>query len=455
MSGGGPLASRLVVGLAGPGLDPAERAWLERRQPAGVILFGRNVIDHKQLSHLCAVLRELVPGLEIVADQEGGPVSVLAAAVGRPPAAATLGLLDDPDLTRRVHADLGRRLAACGIDRVLSPVADVLTCRRNPVIGVRAFGSDEDLAARHVAAAVAGLMEGGVAACLKHWPGHGGTAADSHAGDAPLETGQPSGPFAAGLAAGADAVMVAHVMPPGGGLPASLDPAQAQAARALDPGRSLCLYADDITMGALRGPLAARGAVIEGEGMVEPAALTEAWCEAILAGGCDRLLVRGIPWGLGGEGAAGPAPAAAVPAVAAPPDAASWTEARRRLAAFLPAGFAAADRTLCWVDRTAGDRWGPLGRGEGGAQLPAWLAGGFARIAGAEEAGGCDRLLVTSHRPWGRDEDGGWIAGLAAVGQAFIVGHPSLDEDMRGLLPAGWSVAWTPEWPASGAAQKI
>ena len=286
MSGAGDdLARSLVVGLAGPGLHRAERAWLARRQPAGVILFARNVVDAEQLRALCLELRSLVPGLEIVADHEGGPVAVLAAAVGRPPSAATLGLLDDPDLTRRVHTETAVRLAACGLDRVLAPVADVLSEPRNPVIGVRAFGPEAALVARHVAAAVAGLRAGGLAVCLKHWPGHGGTAADSHLGAAVGAGTQAVAPFLAGLEAGADALMVAHVQPAGdGGLPASLDPAVAAAARALVPGQVLRLYADDITMGALRGPLAARGvAVPPGQGLIEPGDLSAAWCAALRA----------------------------------------------------------------------------------------------------------------------------------------------------------------------------
>ncbi len=266
MSGpAGDLARRLVVGLSGPRLHPAERAWLARRQPAGVILFSRNVIDEILLRDLCLELHELVPGLEIVADHEGGPISVLAAAAGRPPAAATLGLLDDPDLTRRVHAETAGRLAECGLDRVLAPVADVLSEPRNPVIGVRAFGREAALVARHVAAAVTGLRDGGLRVCLKHWPGHGGTAADSHLGAAVAAHPGSTLPFLAGVDAGADALMVAHVQrTSAGGLPASLDPAVAAAARALGGGRTLRLYADDITMGALRAPLAARGVGVPG-----------------------------------------------------------------------------------------------------------------------------------------------------------------------------------------------
>ena len=85
----------------------------------------------------------LVTDLEIVADHEGGPVSQLSFAVGRPPAAWALGVLDDPDLTRRVFVETGRRCRQLGIDRLLAPCADVLTEVHNPVIGSRAFGNTD------------------------------------------------------------------------------------------------------------------------------------------------------------------------------------------------------------------------------------------------------------------------------------------------------------------------
>ncbi len=454
MTGGAAWTSRLVVGLAGPRLDPREREWLARHRPAGVILFARNVIDTKQLTVLCAGLHRVVPGLEIVADHEGGPVSVLAAAVGRPPAAATLGLLDDPELTWRVHRDTARRLAACGLDRVLAPVADVLTEPRNPVIGVRSFGCDPEAVARHVAAAVAGLRQGGVDVCLKHWPGHGGTGTDSHLGAAILTGPQPDAPFRAGLEAGADAVMVAHVLAPGGaGLPASLDPAQAAAARDLDVVREPLLYADDITMGALRAPLAAAGVPpVPGDGLIDPADLSAAWCRAVLAGGCDRLLVRGIPWGAFPDLEPGPAlEAVAVPGFE-PPAAPSWEEAARRLAA-VGGGLPAGEGPLLVIDRTGEDRWGPIGGG--GTGPGPWTAAVGTAVVGERDAGGVTRVVACAHRPLDRQREAAWAALTAPVGAALGVGHPALAADLAALLPAAWGVSWLPEWPAAEPLQKI
>src|SRR5918996_1331763 len=90
------------------------------------------------------------------------------------------GDTDDADLTREVAASLASRLRACGIDINFAPVADVDVDPRNPIVGVRAFGSDPHKVARHAAAFVTGQQSHGVIATVKHFPGHGGTADDSH-----------------------------------------------------------------------------------------------------------------------------------------------------------------------------------------------------------------------------------------------------------------------------------
>jgi hypothetical protein len=466
------LAARLVVGLAGPEPTAAEWAWLAHHRPAGVILFARNVTGPEQLAALCAGLRAAVPGLEVMADHEGGPVAQLAAAAGRPPAAWALGALDDPELTRAVCRQTGERLRALGLTRVLGPVADVLTCARNPVIGARAFGAEADLCARHAAAAVTGYREAGLRVCVKHWPGHGGTGTDSHlvAEPAPVE-GCP-GPFRAALAAGADAVMVGHlpVRPvPGTGASgasgaatpqlATLDAAYLRATRtSLAAGdREPLLVADDVTMGALRGPLRALGVPVPDDrpdGLVEPGALPVAWLGALLAAGCERLLIRGIPWralpgpdvgdGVAGTaGAATPAGPARTGGGAAPlaPDPPAWRAARGRLWAREAAGWNAPAAELAWLDFTEGDRWGAADQ-RGGAAFAARLAGLFGDVTRLACDGDGralpDRLLVTSHRPL----PAGALAGLRgpARGVALAMGHPSLTADLTAWLGVGWRI---------------
>ena len=198
---------------------------------AGVTLFGPNVQDREQLARLTASLRSAAPEPVIAIDEEGGDVTRISHQTGSDyPGNAALGAVDDVDLTRSVYAALGADLAALGINLDLAPAVDVNTAADNPVIGTRSFGADPALVARHAAAAVAGLQSAGVAACAKHFPGHGSTTLDSHlvlaTVDAPLSVlrARDLPPFEAAIAAGVRAIMPSHLRVPDltGELPASL-----------------------------------------------------------------------------------------------------------------------------------------------------------------------------------------------------------------------------------------
>ena len=148
-----------------------------------VILFARNVEGPQQLATLCGELQRAAPGdrpLLIAVDQEGGRVRRLRAPWADWPAAARLGATADPALITRVGAAMGRELASCGIHLNLAPVLDVHTNPENPVIGDRAFATTPADVARLAGAFAAGLEQAGVAACGKHFPGHGDTNKDSH-----------------------------------------------------------------------------------------------------------------------------------------------------------------------------------------------------------------------------------------------------------------------------------
>jgi len=198
---------------------------------AGVTLFGLNVQDHEQLAGLTARLRSAAIEPVIAIDEEGGDVTRISHQTGSDyPGNAALGAVDDVKLTRSVYASLGADLAALGINLDLAPAVDVNTAADNPVIGTRSFGADPALVARHAAAAVAGLQSAGVAACAKHFPGHGSTTLDSHLAlatvDAPLSVlrHRDLPPFEAAIAAGVRAIMPGHLRVPEltGDLPASL-----------------------------------------------------------------------------------------------------------------------------------------------------------------------------------------------------------------------------------------
>jgi beta-N-acetylhexosaminidase len=188
----------------------------------GVILFGSNLGDGSSVDALTARLRT-VAGRPLVfgLDEEGGDVTRLDTVRGSAaPGAAALGWLDDEAATERVYAGLGARLAAAGVTLNLAPVADVNVDPRNPVIGVRSFSADPAVASRQVAAAVRGTQSAGVAACAKHFPGHGATSADSHHEVATVTRSRAEldavefAPFRAAIAAGTRAVMTGHLLVP-------------------------------------------------------------------------------------------------------------------------------------------------------------------------------------------------------------------------------------------------
>jgi beta-N-acetylhexosaminidase len=142
-------------------------------------------------------------------------------------------MVDQPDLTRRVYRAIGAELDEAGINLDLAPTVDVNTADDNPIIGTRSFGADPKLVATHAAAAVVGLQQAGVAACAKHFPGHGATVADSHLElptvDATVEVLRERDlpPFVAAIEAGTKSIMTAHIRLPSltGAAPATFSPA--------------------------------------------------------------------------------------------------------------------------------------------------------------------------------------------------------------------------------------
>jgi beta-N-acetylhexosaminidase len=200
----------------------------------GTCLFGSNTRGGAQ--HVRTLVQQVHEAHEaalVAVDEEGGDVTRLHAETGSPlPGPAVLGAVDDPEATAATARALGAELAALGIDLDLAPVADVNSNADNPIIGVRSFGADPEHAARHVAAWVTGLQAAGVAACAKHFPGHGDTGRDSHTElpvlDVPLELLRRREllPFAAAVAAGTASVMTSHILLPAldDQLPATLSP---------------------------------------------------------------------------------------------------------------------------------------------------------------------------------------------------------------------------------------
>src|SRR5437763_5249225 len=176
------IGQLLIAGFEGQQVPVELRSLAGEFSLGGVILFGRNVAEPEQLAELCYDAARLVPEVPpwISVDQEGGRVARLKAPFTEWPAMATLGRSGDVQLARRFARALASELRAVGITLDYAPVLDIHTNPKNPVIGDRALSEKAEDVARLGAAIIRTLQAEGIAACGKHFPGHGDTSADSH-----------------------------------------------------------------------------------------------------------------------------------------------------------------------------------------------------------------------------------------------------------------------------------
>ena len=244
----------------------------------GFILFGGRAEGVRALT---AELRERAPfPLLVASDLERGAGQQFRGATPLPPAAA-LGWLNDEAVTERAGELTAREARALGVNWIYAPVADVDLEPENPIIGVRAFGTDPAAVAAQVAAWVRGCRRGGALSCAKHFPGHGRTVGDSHIERPSVDVSRELleadlEPFRAAVAAGVDSMMTAHVVYP-----------------ALDPERLPATLSLRILDDLLRGEMGYDGLVVTDaiimEGLTEDSTEAAAAVRAVAAG-CDVLL---------------------------------------------------------------------------------------------------------------------------------------------------------------------
>ncbi len=269
----------LIVDFAGTALTPEDREVLEHPAVGGVILFTRNYESLDQLNALCHALHALRPRtpLLVTVDHEGGRVQRFRTGfTDLPPAASCV----DVAAAHAQGQTLAQELRAQGVDFSFAPVLD-LDRGLGSVIGDRAFCADPAKVAALGVAWIAGMRAGGMAACGKHFPGHGGVAGDSHH-ELPVDsrsldemTREDLVPFRAAIAAGVQSLMMAHVQFP------AVDPLPASLSRR---------WIHDV----LRGTLAFDGAVVCDDLSMAGAAGYGGYADraaAALAAGCDALPV--------------------------------------------------------------------------------------------------------------------------------------------------------------------
>jgi beta-N-acetylhexosaminidase len=285
-----PVALRQQIGqLLVAGFDGAEipvelKALAREFSLGGVILFKRNVEDPEQVSDVARQIEALGPELPpwVAVDQEGGRVARLKRPFTEWPPMIALGRSGSVDLARRFARALAEELTAVGVTLDYAPVLDVLTNPRNPAIGDRALADDVQLVSELGRVIISELQEAGIAACGKHFPGHGDTSVDSHH-DLPLLEHPPDRfraiefrPFAAAIAAGVASIITAHVLVP-----------------SLDAERPATLSRSIVT-GILREELQFNGVIFTDD--MEMKAVAGRWpvpeaCVQAVAAGCDGVLV--------------------------------------------------------------------------------------------------------------------------------------------------------------------
>jgi beta-N-acetylhexosaminidase len=258
------IAQVVIMGIEGFTPTKEELALVEQGV-GGVILFERNCRNPAQVAELIKDLQATARAtglgipLIIAIDQEHGPVTRIKDGITLLPSAWAMGRIGDSDLVRRWARINGRELAAMGITMNLAPVADIFLHPENRVIGKRSFGEDPHVVSEMVAATIEGLQEERVAACAKHFPGHGATKTDSHQALPTLERsrakmeGAELIPFQRALQAGVAAIMTGHLLCPNidPALPATLSPSIIQDLLRRGLGFEGVVISDDLLMEAL------------------------------------------------------------------------------------------------------------------------------------------------------------------------------------------------------------
>ena len=278
------IGQLLIGSLPGTTITPELRSLAREFSLGGVILFARNIEAPEQVAELSVDVQGLASGLPlwVSVDQEGGRVARLKAPFTEWPPMAVLGRSGDVDLARRFAAALAAELRAVGITLDYAPVLDIHTNPKNPVIGDRALADDAESVATLGAAIIAALQTNGIAACGKHFPGHGDTSVDSHL-ELPLVEHPPDRirrvecvPFRAAIRADVAFIMTAHVLVPSldEERPATLSPRIVQALLRDELGFPGVILSDDLEMKAIARTRSVPDAAVDA-----------------VAAGCDGLLV--------------------------------------------------------------------------------------------------------------------------------------------------------------------
>ncbi|GIO39428.1 glycoside hydrolase family 3 [Paenibacillus antibioticophila] len=257
------IGQLVLVGMDGTKPDKYTRQLLDDYQVGGFIFYKDNIADNSQALSLFNQLKEdnasnPVP-LFLSVDEEGGRVSRLPSEFSKMPTAAKIGGTGKAEAASEAYRIIGQALSGFGLNLDFAPVLDVHSNPDNPVIGDRAFGTTPEEVSLMGLAAMKGLSDTGVIPVVKHFPGHGDTSVDSHLGLPVVEHDLDRlrefelKPFADAIEAGADMVMIAHILLPklDAEHPASFSPAVINDLLRQEMGYEGVIISDDMTMGAI------------------------------------------------------------------------------------------------------------------------------------------------------------------------------------------------------------
>jgi beta-N-acetylhexosaminidase len=278
------IGQLLIGSLPGTTITAEMRALAKEFSLGGVILFARNIEAPEQVAEMSIDVQTLATDLPlwVSVDQEGGRVARLKAPFTEWPPMAVLGRSRDEQLAERFATALATELKAVGITLDYAPVLDIHTNPKNPIIGDRALGEDAESVARLGAVIIRALQQNGVAACGKHFPGHGDTSVDSHL-ELPLVEHPPDRirrvecvPFREAIRTDVAFIMTAHVLVP------SFDE------------QNPATLSKTIVQGLLREELGFQGVILSDDLEMKAIAKTYTVPDAAvgaIAAGCDGLLV--------------------------------------------------------------------------------------------------------------------------------------------------------------------
>lgn len=216
------IGQRMIVGFTGTAIPEDFVNLVKECKVGNVILFKDNLVSCEQTAKICSDIRKLIfdeTGIYpfITIDQEGGVVSRLSEDASNIPGAMAIAATDNPENAYAAGLITGRELKALGINFNLAPDVDINSNINNPVIGVRSYGDTPDTVIKYSIPMIKGLLDAGVAAAAKHFPGHGDTSVDSHLDlpvvDKPLSELEQNElkPFKAAVDAGIPAIMSSHI----------------------------------------------------------------------------------------------------------------------------------------------------------------------------------------------------------------------------------------------------